>query len=106
VHEGVWLWSWAAPAALQAPFLSPAAPAALTRPAAYYAPARWAGQPVLAGLHAAPGAILVRIDEKGMVTSHRLEPRQLAEPARLLARAAAADPHLAWREFIATLPDR
>lgn len=106
VHEGVWLWSWAAPAALQPPFLSPAAPAALTRPAAYYAPGRWAGQPVLAGLPAAPGAILVRIDEKGMVTSHHLEPRQLAEPARLLARAAAADPHLAWREFIATLPDR
>ncbi len=103
VHEGVWLWAWAAPFALQPPFLSPAAPAALTRPAVYYSPSLWSGQPVLASLAGAPGAILISLDEKGAVTPRHIAGPQLAVPARQLARTAAADPHLAWKGFINTL---
>lgn len=103
VHEGVWLWAWAAPFALQPPFLSPAVPAVLTRPAVYYSPPLWTSQPVLATLPGAPGAILISVDEKGTVTSRHVAAAQLAKPARQLARTAATDPHLAWKDFINTL---
>ena len=103
VHEGVWLWSWAAPFALQPPFLTPAAPAALTRPSAYYAVQLWAAQPVLASLASAPGAVLIRVNEKGEVTAHPIDAARLAGPARQLARNAPVDVDGAWREFVATL---
>ncbi len=102
-HEGVWLWSWAAPFALQPPFLTPAVPAALTRPAAYYAPQHWAGQPVIASLASAPGAVLICVNEKGEVTVHPIAAARLAGPARQLARNAPVDADGAWREFVATL---
>jgi hypothetical protein len=103
VVEGVWLWSWAAPFALQPPFQSSSVPAALTRPEAWFAPQLWASQPVLASLAGAPGVILIRIDEKGVVASRHFIGAQLTEPARQLARAAGTDPQLAWKDFISTL---
>jgi hypothetical protein len=106
VHEGVWLWSWAAPFALQPPFQSPVATRALTRPAVYFSPAQWTGQPAFANLADAPGAILLRLDGQGLVTPIHLAGAQLAGPVHQLRRAVADDPHLAWQEFIATLPAR
>jgi hypothetical protein len=103
VHEGVWLWSWAAPFALQPPFLTQAAPPTLTRPAVYYSPPGWSGQPLLASLPSASGAILISLDEKGTVTARHLAGARVAGPARVLAQAAVVDPHLAWRDFIGTL---
>lgn len=102
-HRGVWLWAWAAPFALQPPFQPSPAPAALTRPGAYFAPPVWTRQPVLAALSTAPGAWLLRVDEQGAVAPRHISRLQLQAPATALARATAANQDLAWQEFITKL---
>jgi hypothetical protein len=105
VHEGVWLWSWAAPFALQPPFQKlSAADRALTRPAAYYAPHLWTQQPAFAALTEATGAVLITLDAKGAPVTRHCGRAELNAAARRLATAAAGDPDVAWREFVATLP--
>ncbi|MEO6568325.1 MAG: hypothetical protein ABIO94_06140 [Opitutaceae bacterium] len=108
VFEGVWMWSWSVPFTLQPPFLpsSSLARVALTRPATYYAAQLWARQPALAALTEAPGALLVTADDKGVLTSRHLEPRQFHIHARELVQAATADSDSAWKNFVSKLSAR
>ena len=103
VYEGVWLWSWSAPFALQPPFMPRLTNTVLTRPAVYYAPPAWERQAGIAALAEAPGAWFVEVDGKGAVTPRHVTGTQLAAPARQLARHATADRDAAWKEFVAAL---
>lgn len=106
-HDGVWLWSWAAPFALQAPFQAkPAAEFTLTRPATYYAPHLWTQQPAFRALFSASGAVLITLDGQGGVRQQRLGATALAAAARALAVRAESEPDIAWREFVTTLQAR
>jgi len=101
VHEGVWLWAYAAPFAWQPPFqtVAPAGPV-LTAPTVYHAPHRWAGQPALAELSQAPRGHLVSLDAKGRVQVRVIPGARLAEAAPRLQARAAADPDAAWTAFL------
>ncbi len=104
IHEGVWLWSWSAPWALQPPFQPRAPELSLTAPSVYFSPGLWAQQPALPALSQAPAARLIRVDAQGALTSRRIAGAALAKPAAQLASAVAKDPEAGWKEFVAALP--
>jgi hypothetical protein len=106
VFEGVWMWSWSVPFALQPPFmLSSSLPrVALVRPAAFYAVQFWAQQPALSSLPEAPAARLVRVDQTGAVATRSLDPREFQAPARQLRQTSTVDADAAWRNFVSQLP--
>lgn len=88
VRRNAWLWSWAAPQALGAPFLPVPIPPerVFTRQAAYYQPEKWAEvfRP-LPAVEAAPGAVVVTVGDDGQVRSLVLSREELQRHRAALA---------------------
>lgn len=104
VHEGVWLWAYAAPHAWLPPFgrAAPVAPV-LTAPSVYYAPHVWAKQPAWAALTPAARIQVLSLDAKSQIQVRSIPPGVAQAALATLLASRDGDAEAAWRRFLSDL---
>lgn len=101
VHRGSWLWSWASPHALRAPFVTHPPAAVVERVGNYLRPDSWAAEHTpRETVLAAPEAVALFVDDEGKVFSRRVPRAELQRRGETLPVAAGAISVEAWTEWV------
>ncbi|WP_438482294.1 hypothetical protein [Oleiharenicola lentus] len=103
VFEGVAMWSWATPFALQPPFTPPTAKPILASPNTYFSPGQWVHQRAFLETLTSSHATLIRADAAGLVSIVRVDEATFSKALSALQTADETNPFSAWRKFIAAL---
>ncbi len=106
-YEGVGMWAWATPFALEPPFTSASPAVVIEAPLVYFNPEAWLRPKLFAQLAQAPGATLISLDARGYAVVQQVDASRWPSATSVLpterGASGVAGYEAAWHEFLLAL---